>query len=495
MNIKRVFAAAFAVAVTVQGAIVRPSAASYTTVLPYENYIYSETDGTAIRCPQAYVPDAVISGEGLEITDFNNASDFDVDNNYCVYILDSSNQRIVVLNSDLQLKQLIALTESATLNDAKGITVTDDKIYICDTENSRIIILNKDDGSLVKIIGAPQSSVLGEDFIFKPAKIAVDDNNDLYVVSGGTYEGIVNLSCDGDFIGFFSGNAVTTSSWDLFWRRFSSVKQKKSMLQLVPQDFSSIDLDDEGFFYITTYTTVNNSMVKRVNPGGNNIIRTLSNIPVSGDPYKIQNGSMAGLSSFGDIAAGPDKIYACLDVTRNRVFCYNNDGYLLYTLGTYSSQLGGFEKPTAVCYIKDRIAVLDSKGGFITVFSPTEYGRLINSGIHLQNNLDYDKATEEWKRVLSMNSNYPLALNMIGKAAYYEEDYEYAMACFKECDNRDMYSKSREALRSQWIYGNIKIILAVLLFLIAAAAVSKTVISVKRKKTLIFNKKKQGDKQ
>lgn len=461
------------------------TAAAQTTA-PYQNYVYSES-GTAMEGPQAYLPETEIFGQNLPCGAFSGATDLDTDKNGDLYILDAGNNRIVVLNKDLEYKKEISciFKEGDTLNtlsNAQGIAVSDENVYVCDTDNSRVLGFDKKSGKLVSNIGTPESKSLSSDFVFKPYRLDVDMEENLYIVSQGTYEGVVNVTPDGEFLGFFASNKVTTSAWDLFWRRFSSVEQRKTMLQLIPQDFSSIDKDEQGFFLITTYT--GSPMVKRVNPGGNDVIRTLSSIAIIGDPYKTYSGSLAGVSSFADIASGPEKIYAALDRQRGRIFCYNNDGYLLYTFGILADRMGGFINPIALTYLPDaKVAVLDMQAGSITVFAPTEYGKAINLGIHYNNLLDYKTAEEQWKYVLKQNSNYDMAINMIGNSYYNAGNYKEAMEYFKRADNKDMYSSAWQKLRSEYIYNYIEYVVYGLAVIILLVAVIRIVKRVKLKKS------------
>ena len=461
------------------------------TTLPYENYTFSETDSAVIHGPQAYIPSAIIYGNDWAEGALTEPTDFDVDADGNIYILDNGNNRVVCLDKNLKLTAVFSCAKpdengnEIVLNKAKGITVKEEKFYICDTDNKRILIYNKSDGSFIKTVNAPKSSLLGEDFIFQPTKVAVDNKGNLYVVSNGTYEGIINMKDSGEFSNFFASNSVTASAWELFWRRFSSSKQRKTMEQLVPQDFSSIELDSEGFFLITTYTNVESSMVKRVNQGGVNIIRTLSNVNITGDQSKVHSGSLAGNSSFCDITSGPDKLYACLDKTRGKVYCYNNDGYLLYTFGTITSQYGGFLSPVAISYLDDyRIAVLDSANGALTVFNTTDYADAVNLGIKYQNDLDYESAYKQWNKVLGMNGNYQIAQNMIGRACYNTGDYRAAMEYFEACGNHEMYSDAREAIRMNYIY-EYSWVAIVLIALIAVWVLAKKILkTVKKRKNL-----------
>lgn len=450
------------------------SSVSVQGAAPYQNYTYSEGTGELSAAPQAYLPERIIYAADLGISDFKNPSDIFCDRIGCIYILDSGNSRVVVINSDYTLKTIFNFsfdTEPDGMKDivgAEGIFVDSDYIYIADTSHSRIAVADYGDGHIVKFINAPEADALGDDFVFKPIGIAADGDKLLYVVGEGTYEGIINMDFDGEFLGFFGSNTVSTSAWDLFWRRFSTKEQRKTMLQLVPQDFSGIDIDGNEFILTTTYTAQNNSMVKRLNPGGSNVIRNQSKTGIVGDPGTVWSGTMSGKSSFSDIASGPDNIYACLDYKRGKIFCYDNDGYLLYNFGTISDQLGGFSAPNALTYLGDNssIAVLDKQNGSITVFAATDYAKAINAGIHYERTLEYDTAFEYWNKVVSLNSNCDFAHNALGQIYFNNEDYAKAMQEFRAASNKTMFSKAKKEMRSDWIYENIRYIMLAVVFLI-----------------------------
>ena len=435
--------------------------------VPYTNYTYSQESGSITAGPQAYLPERVIYAKDLGLTDLSAASDLFYDECGLLYVLDTGNNRILVLNGDLTLKKVFTVSDDGyTLDGAKGIFADEEKIYVADSKNGRIIVMDRESGKFIRFLNSPKSDVLGKDFIFKPIRLAVDGDGLIYAVSEGTYEGIINLDAEGNFLCFFGSNTVVTSPWDLFWRKFSTKEQRKNMIQLIPQDFSSIDIDSDGFFLATCYTEQNNSMVKRLNPGGSDIIRNMGKTGIVGDPYRVWKGTLDGNSSFVDIASGPDNIYACLDYTRGKIFCYNNDGYLLYSFGTLSDQVGGFSAPVALTYLdRDRIAVLDTENASITVFAPTQYAGTVNSAVHYGKMLDYENALEAWQRVLTMNSNYDLAHNAIGRIYYNQQHYDKAAKEFRAASNKIMYSKAAKELRSQHIYDNIYYFLGAILLL------------------------------
>ena len=230
------------------------------------------------------------------------------------------------------------------------------------------------------------------------------------------------------------------------------------------------------------YTQKDNRMVKRLNPGGADVIRDISNVPITGDPKNYLNGSLKGYSSFSDISCGNYKIYACLDYTRKKIFCYNHDGYLLYTFGDSSSQTGGFSQPAGITWLSgDRMAVIDEHYGTVTVFSPTDYAKAIHEGLDAQNRLDYSSADKCWQRVLDMNSNFELAKNEVGKVYLANKEYRKAMSEFKAANNMRQYSRALNEYRTQLIYDNIYWIIAAAL---GITALTVAVCLLRRRKRL-----------
>ena len=127
---------------------------AYDSEPPYENYTYSESDGSVISNPQAYIPSSVIYGTDWQ-TSLNQPTDIDLDENGELYILDAGNNRVVVLSKDMSYKREFSCEcndengELITLNAPKGITVNESYVYICDTANARILIYEKESGELL----------------------------------------------------------------------------------------------------------------------------------------------------------------------------------------------------------------------------------------------------------------------------------------------------------------------------------------------------------
>ena len=106
-------------------------------------------------------------------------------------------------------------------------------------------------GKVSQVYAAPCSEILPDDFLFKPVKIAADDEGMLYVVSEGTYEGILTLDETGAFNGFIGANPVKPTPWEIFWKSIATRAQKDAMLQFIPVDHSSLDISADNFISVS----------------------------------------------------------------------------------------------------------------------------------------------------------------------------------------------------------------------------------------------------
>lgn len=73
---------------------------------PYSNYNY-DFWGTPIPAPAAYVPSRIIDGRALDIDNFNKPSDLFTGPDNRLYVADSGNSRIVVINENWELDRII----------------------------------------------------------------------------------------------------------------------------------------------------------------------------------------------------------------------------------------------------------------------------------------------------------------------------------------------------------------------------------------------------
>ena len=204
-----------------------------------------------------------------------------------------------------------------------------EELYIADRENKRIVVLNMDD-ELVRIVENPQSDVLGNGFVFKPLKIAVDYADRIYCIAQNMFQGIMVFETDGNFSGFFGTINVTLSPWEKFWKKVATKEERKNQTLYIATEFTGIDIDTDGFVYATNIDATGEQGVRRLNPRGEDVIKKGRNKNVGGDLWISGYGTYGGPSQITDVVYRGHGIYSLLDRKRGRIFTYDHEGNLLY---------------------------------------------------------------------------------------------------------------------------------------------------------------------
>lgn len=453
----------------------------------YKGYNY-DSWGKSEAVPNGYQVQQVFESNNLPCGAFSDPTDF-----YCydgfTYVLDSGNGRIVILNDKFEYCSVIdhfslndgTLTE---LKEASGIFVySNDKIFIADTGNNRVLKVD----STGKVLGSyerPQSANFPDDLEFLPKKIAVDRSENLYVLSNGFYYGSVVYNTNGDFQGFYGANKVEMSisqRIDLLWRKILSEKQVSYMAQYVPIEYSSMDIDDSGFIYtVTMNTTTSTHEIKKLNYLGENVMAvTASYDPIDksdyGDRENHSGNSVTIDTQFCDIAVMQQNFAVGLDKTRGRVFLYDKDSNLLSVFGGIGDQQGLSVTPVAVETIGDNVLVLDKGFGSITVYEPTEYGRLLIEATNYNNSGILSDDTSMWDKILKINANSELACKGLGALYLNNGNYSEAMKYFYRGQDRTNYSRAFGFYRTQVVRENFPIIITLFIAVILILLYNKKI--------------------
>ena len=164
-----------------------------------------------------------------------------------------------------------------------GVAVSDkNQLYIADSQNRRIVVLNED-RSLEKIVENPQAEVLADDFVFTPLKISVDYADRIYCIAQKMFEGIMVFETNGEFTGFFGTIQVKITLWEKFWRKIATKEERSKQQLFIPTEFTGIDIDDGGFVYASNIDVDGKQAVRRLNPKGEDVIKKGINKNVGGD--------------------------------------------------------------------------------------------------------------------------------------------------------------------------------------------------------------------
>lgn len=456
----------------------------------YDAYVYAY-DGSCQKTLPVYLPDSVIRlSDGLD-TPVSKAADIFYGGDGTLYVADSGNNRVLLYDSAYAcIGARTGFTDSGgqeqAFNAPSGLYVDDkENLYIADTENSRIVVLDRE-GALVRIVGPPSGTGIPDNFVYKPIAVAADAGGRIYAVSRSSNMGVLSFSMSGEFEGFLGVQPVTFSAVDLFWRTFMTQAQRERSVQNIPVDFNDIDIDADGFLFVTSASIDKTSQynallagstasdyapVKRLNPSGDDILRRNGFYPPAGDLDVDPSETLdLSVSAFSGVSVNDLGMYSVLDSTKQRIFTYTADGNLLCAFGGVGSSKGQFLSAAALAYHGEDLAVLDAETGLLTLFRPSDYGQLVHEAIGLQNSRRYDEALKKWEEILPLNANLDTVYMDMGKAYLRSGDYDKAMDYFETIGEREYYSKAFAAKRNESL-GLILVLvpLALAAFFLAAA--------------------------
>lgn len=445
------------------------------SAVPYTTYDYNLYDESVVA-PVGYVPSERITSEslGLEVP-LSSPSDIYYDNKESVYLLDSGNSRILVLDTDLKLKQIIDdLTEEngepASFSTAEGLTVGNDgRIYIADTGNERVLVYNADH-SLAYTLTRPETARLEEDMVFDVSKVSVDNRNNLYVIAKSGNMGAFVFDGEGNYQRLFGGNTVVQTAeviMKYLLRPFLTQAQLEAMASSVPITISNFDVNQEGFMYtatvITGKNTVPEGVIRKLNYLGKNI---LDSKLVLGDREWNRNINNT-LTTFTDLDIDDDGFMNLLDQGRGKIFQYAESGQLIAVFGSYGDQFGQFgNNPPALETLGKSVCVLDKEKLCIIRFEPTAYAERYRDALLKLEKNDFSGSLEVWQELLQENSNNANAYYGMGCVYDMQGDYQEAMKYFKIAGDRMSYSESFQEQRNQAIeeaFVPMVIVIAVLL--------------------------------
>ena len=399
-----------------------------------------------------------------------------------VYIADPVNNRIIILDKYYTATNVITSYyyngQDRTFKNPKGIFVADldegQRLYICDTDNKDIVVLDEN-LECINVIKAPTTELVPK-AKYVPVALAVDKYGRLFVVSSSCTDGIIVMSSTGDFNGLIGAQKVTPSILEAIWRRFQSDETRRVQAANVSSAYNNITVDQYGFVYVTIRIDdesrqlaaiksrkADYSPVKKLNSAGVEIMKRNGFFDPGGEVITnayLNNG--VGVSSIVDVAVGENNTWSIIDEKRSRIFTYDQNGNLLFAFGDKGNQFGNIEDIRAITYhtITDEegneenyLLAIDGAGGEskLVVYNPTEYCNTIMSAIECENNNDYDGSMYYWQEVLKRNNNFDLAYIGIGKALYNQGKYKEAMEMFAHAYETAQYAKAFAEIRKDII--------------------------------------------
>ena len=445
---------------------------------------YYDNAGEAHEAPNGYSLGREIFLRETVATQYGKIVDMETDKEGNIYLLSSETGDIIVLNAQMEyLRTIVPMLENAEDNciGSEGFFVSEyqdeREIYIADTAHSRIVKLD-DNGTQLKIFGRPDTSLLDKKTEFYPIKIAVNESGSMYVVCRGIYLGAVIMDENGEFLSFYGSNKITVTAevlYDSLWKNIFGSSRKGDLSRYVPIEFTNLTMDERGFVYTVTASQADDSGIRLLNFGGNNLFSEAT----YGDlENQTSDGSIVA-SEFTDMTYLGEGIIGVLDSYRNRVFVYNNQGDLLTIFGGRGNYEDTFNAPKAIESYNDNIIVYDEAQQRLTVWGLNSYGETLLSASRLYVQGKYEESEEMWNAVLGQNNGLQTAYVSIGRVRMSQNDYTGAMEYFRLGNAKTDYSEALEGQRKIILQ---KYFLIVFLVVIAAIVLLFRSLSAKRLK-------------
>lgn len=358
------------------------------------------------------------------------ADDFFVLPDNTIYLADSDQGRIL----KLQNFEVVATYGEDVLEGPTGLFVDEDGImYIADAKANKIVILDAD-GNLINQFGRPSEPLFGINKEFLPRKIAVDARRNLYIISEGSVNGIVQMNTLGNFIGYFGANTASTSLRFILQRMFLTQEQLDQFIKNIAASPSNLTIDHQGMVYTVT-------------SGSANHWESIRKFTVSGK--NIHPGTL-GSQLFRDIHTSDNGLVIAVDAD-GRLFEYDSYGTLLFVFGAKDNgeqRVGTLREPTAIARYGEFVYVLDKSKNVIVVYESTEFARTVHEGVRLYMDGFYMEAKPYFEEVLNFNGSFIMAYQAIADAYYKQRDYSNALANYRYAEDRPGYSQAFWELRN-----------------------------------------------
>lgn len=302
---------------------------------------------------------------------------------------------------------------------------------------------------IIESFGKP-TSVSFDAKTFEPKKVAVDNQDNMFIVAEGMLEGVVQLSDSGEFLGFFAQNKVVLSPQEQLEEIILTDAQLETRSDRNPPAFSNVFVDKNGIKYSTSFGDGISNLKKHNTDGSSNIDNVFQYDLELLDLYVDRSGIIYTASALGWI-----------DV-------WTSDGDFIFEFGSYEGDTdvaGLYSELVSIAVDSNgTIYTLDTLKNFVQSFTPTEYSETIYKALNLYREGQYDDAVVEWDKVLKLNQLSVLAHQEIGRNLFSSGEYEEAMLHFELAGRRDLYSEAYWEVRNIDLQRNLPLYLILIIF-------------------------------
>lgn len=342
------------------------------------------------------------------------------------------------------------------LSSPTGVFVTaQGEIYVADPGRNVVSVLDGS-GRLLREYGRPDGVTFGENAQYQPTKVAVADSGVIYIVSSGSFDGIIQLDQSGAFLGYYGYNNVPMSLTELVQDLIFTDEQKEQLFHKIPLSFYNLALDEKGVCYTVTQKT-KDAPLKKHNVAGVNILR-------------------AGLVSedLSDVCLGPGgQIFVVQE--NGLIVEMDNDGVIWFIFGggaNESERRGLFTVASGIAADENgSLYVLDRERGLVHTFTPTEYAGQMHAAVRQYRDGEYEQCLDTLQALLKTAGRTKMIHYYMGNSQLQLHNYEAAMEHFRRAGESQLYSdafwEARTERMGRWFGWGM---LAALALLAAAAA-------------------------
>ena len=375
-----------------------------------------------------------------------------------LYIADNGNKRILVIDTEGNF--IREIVDKKNMKSPMGVFVDDDlNVYVADDKARAVLVYDKD-GKFVMEYVKPTHQLFGETAPYVPQKVVLDKRGNLYIVSKGNTNGIVQISPvgGGEFLGYYGANASRISLLTHI-RRFIFGENSSAVGEIVPISVKNLTIDQKGMVYTVT-EAADESSLRRLNVAGKSTM-----VP----EWWVELNSAVAVNSSNSIFTAN---------ANGTIMEYTSEGDLLFLFGANDvlseQRIGMFKSVTGLVVTDDyTIYVLDANLNSIQVLKPTEFTDLVHQAFTLFQEGKYAESKAPWTEVLRMNSLFTYASTGLGEALYREDNYAEAMEAFRNGGYRQGYSDAWWEQRSNILHANMSTVIYVAAAVIAVWIIIK----------------------
>lgn len=408
-----------------------------------ETYTMKSEAGETVAVP---TQDAYLTGDILFLDEpLTMPEDLFVRGGY-LYAADTGAGRIVRVDLSTGEKTEIG---TGILSLPTGVFATEQgEIYVADQNLKEVLVFDAG-GVLLRTYGRPTSVTFGEQAQYQPTKVAVSNAGTLYIVSSGSFDGIIQLDASGEFLGYYGYNNVPMTALEVLQNIIFTEEQKARLFKKIPLAFYNLAMDEKGICYTITQKTKDEPL-KKHNIAGVNIL-----------PGGLW------MENLADVCIGPDGLIFAVDET-GYIYEMDNDGMVLFVLGgqAYSSERRG------LCTLASGIAsdenctlyVMDKERGLVHTFIPTQYALQMHSAIRQYQDGEYGESQKTLQELGKIAGSTMMINYYMGNNQMQLHDYAAAQESYQRAGDSSGYSDAFWEVRidhiSRWFgWGMLAIVL------------------------------------